>query len=373
MKNSPLTIVADQNMPRVEELFSPFGEVLLLPGREITAADLHHADALLVRSVTQVNAELLDASPVRFVGSATIGTDHIDREYLRKKQIHFAHAPGCNAEAVVQYVLAALAVTRPDWRNRSVAIIGCGNVGGRLYRRLQALGVNCSACDPFLDADSGYRLVGLEQALQADIVCLHTPLTVDGPYPTKHMITAVQLKQLKPGSLLLNAGRGAVIDNGALLDYLADSPPVADVILDVWEGEPAIDRRLLPLLALATPHIAGYSDEGRLNGTSMVYRAFCRWLDHQHTPAITADPPVELPSGLSLNEAITASYNILEDHSRMIQMAASHADCEGLARGFDTLRRGYPGRREFSHYQVCAQSTDAHAMGQLGFAVGRSD
>lgn len=263
-------LVADQNMPLVEALFSHFFEVQLLPGREITAQSIEGAEVLLVRSVTPVNQSLLAGSSVRFVGSATAGTDHVDLDYLAKNHIQFAHAPGCNAHAVVQYVLSVLCCLKPQWQQCRVGIVGCGNVGGLLYRQLCALGVQCRVYDPFLDSADIPDLCSFEQVLDCEIISVHTPLTTSGPYPTHHMFDRQTLQQIKSTSLLINAGRGGVIDNIALLSLLKQRSGL-QVALDVWESEPQIDTELLDLVAIATPHIAGYSYEGKIRGTQMLF------------------------------------------------------------------------------------------------------
>ncbi len=270
-----MKIVADENIPGVEALFGAHGEVRLLPGRAIARQDVRDAEILLVRSVTRVDESLVRDTPVRFVGSATIGTDHLDLAGLRQRGIAVANAPGCNAEAVVDYVIASLSRARPDWLGETVGIVGCGNVGRRLYRRLRALGVACRCYDPFLTPAAQPDLCTFPEVLEVGILCLHTPLTREGPHPTHHLFDARTLARLRPGSLLLNAGRGAVVDNGALLEELRAGRIGA--VLDVWEGEPAIDPALLQAVALGTPHIAGYSLEGRVRGTLMVYRAWCEW------------------------------------------------------------------------------------------------
>ena len=249
-----MKLICDENIPFVHRFFDSFGEVVTRPGRSLQAADLEGADALIVRSVTRVNAELLARSDLRFVGTCTIGIDHLDTDYLDERGIAWASAPGCNSGGVVQYVLAALAQLRPNWRQLSIGVIGAGGVGGRLMRTLQAVGVDCCAYDPFLSG-RGY-LAPLQQVLAADVVCVHTPLTRTGPHPTLHMIGAAELAALKPGALLINAGRGGAVDGDALKHHLAAGAALSTA-LDVWEGEPAIDGALLERVDLGTPHIAG--------------------------------------------------------------------------------------------------------------------
>lgn len=368
-----MKIIADENMPLVKELFADFGEVQTFPGRELGPEQLSDADVLLVRSVTPVNAALLDGSSIRFVGSATIGTDHVDQHYLAQRGIQFANAPGCNANAVVQYVLSVLFSLRPGWQSQTVGIVGCGNVGGRLYQTLQALGVNCRCYDPFLDhhsaAVSSVRdLMSFEEVVQSDILCLHTPLTTEGPFPTFHLFDEAVLSQLADNLLLINAGRGAVVDNRALLKLLPQRSSW-QVALDVWEHEPAIDLALLERVDIGTPHIAGYSYDGKVNGTKMVRDAFCRWqaIDIADRP-VDGIKPIEL-SATSLADAVRATFDVVQEDRRM--RTALLADSVIVANEFDLLRKRCPKRLEFPHYQIAGKPDDEilQWLNNLGFAM----
>lgn len=193
-----MKIVADENIPFVRELFSLFGEVVTLAGREIKPDDVQSADILLVRSVTQVNADLLKASKIQFVGTCTIGVDHLDTPYLQQKNIVYKSAPGCNAQSVVQYVLAALAECECLQKNKSIGIVGCGNVGSRLYKSLKLLGFHCVVYDPLLSPAVNPDLCSWSALYDCDILCLHAPLTRSEPFPSFHMFSEKQLQQLKP-------------------------------------------------------------------------------------------------------------------------------------------------------------------------------
>jgi erythronate-4-phosphate dehydrogenase len=362
-----MKIIADENMSAVQEIFAPYGDVETLPGREINAATVATADVLLVRSVTIVDKQLLEGSSVRFVGSATIGTDHIDRQYLQQKGIHFAHAPGCNAEAVVQYMFSAFCTLEPQWRDKTVGIVGCGNVGGRLLHRLSALGVSCKVHDPFLSDAECDSLTDLKTVLSADIICLHTPLTREGQYPTHHLINQQALEQsIRPGALLINASRGGVIDNSALLVHLKGGADL-NVALDVWEGEPNINLDLLGQVNIATPHIAGYSLEGRLRGTQMVRDGMCRSLELALDNSLSstavdlsaggegrAAASLTIETGQGLEQAILASYQVAEDDKKMRKTLGDERVKSGEKTGilFDGLRKYYAERREFSYYSV---------------------
>lgn len=348
-----MKIVADENIPLVNELFGEFGSVLTRAGRHISADDVHDADILLVRSVTRVNASLLAGSQIKFVGTCTIGVDHLDQTFLKNNNIAFSSAPGCNALGVVQYVVAALAQLNCLDTSKRVGIIGCGNVGGRLYRTLTQAGFDCVCYDPFLTTEQIADLQPWEALEACDIICTHTPLTTDGDYPTFHMLEKTFFKKMKQGALLLNAGRGEVVDNAALLQHFeAGNANNIRVVLDVWEPEPKLNISLLHYVSLGTPHIAGYSYEGKTNGSLMIYEALGRWLDvaadklqarlaqvRQHAYG----EPQLLPS-MSLLDAILATYPIKEDDMHL--RAVSHS----LDTEFDLLRKHYPQRREFNHY-----------------------
>ncbi len=376
-----MKIIADENMSAVQEVFAPYGEVETFAGREINATTVATADVLLVRSVTKVDEQLLKDSSVKFVGSATIGTDHIDLNYLQKKGILFAHAPGCNAEAVVQYMFSVLCTLEPEWRSKSIGIVGCGNVGGRLFRRLSALGVACQVDDPFLNEAECTELTDLQTVLSADIICLHTPLTIDGQFPTHHIINREVLEQfIRPGALLINASRGGVIDNLALLAHLKTGADLK-VVLDVWESEPEINLALLRQVNLATPHIAGYSVEGRLRGTLIVRDAMCRHLNLPVTEASAANSPVGLSNvypvstdntvlldkDQSLDAAILGSYQVAIDDQEMRRVLGG--DGSNTSALFDSLRKNYAQRREFSYYKVSGSGKKARRaeLELLGF------
>jgi erythronate-4-phosphate dehydrogenase len=359
-----MKIVADENIPYVRDFFAPFGEVVTAPGRHLTREQVSDADILLVRSVTRVGESLLAGSKVRFVGTCTIGVDHLDAEYLRRSHIAYASAPGCNAGGVVQYVLTALTELASNWRQKRVGVIGCGNVGSRLCRALAALKVNYCAYDPFLAKADNPRLVAVEQALDCDIICVHTPYTTAGPFPTHHMIGFEQLRRLRPGSILVNAGRGGAIDNLALLAHLQADADLR-VVLDVWEHEPEVNLALLEMVALGTPHIAGYSYEGKLNGSAMIHASLTTFLGlddvemarhRQRLMDQLLGPPETLPSS-ELNQAIRSTYDIAADDRRMREaLLSSPADQVGAA--FDRLRKTYPERREFSHFKVAVEGAE---------------
>lgn len=359
-----MIIVADQNIPRVADAFSTLGEVRLMPGREIRREHLNDCQCLILRTVTRVDAGLLDGSAVEFVGTATIGTDHMDLDYLAAKGIAHANAAGCNAESAAEYVVSGLfALSRKlafDPLRRRAGIVGYGNVGSRLCRKLEILGIECLVCDPPL-VEAGNRereFVDLERVLsECDLISLHVPLTRDGGHPTFHLLDDARLQQLGRDCLLINAARGEVVDNAALLALLQRRPDL-QLYLDTWEGEPLVLRELLQRVDLATPHIAGYSVEGRLRGTQMVLDAACAhfqrssdWRMSRHTP-----PPQSLAfeTGSGRTEfwqnLFQAHCDIWRDHEAFV--ATAPMDDEARARGFDDLRRVYPQRLEYTAFEL---------------------
>lgn len=354
-----MKIVADRDIFRIHDYFAGFGELRLLPGREIGAADVADAEALLVRTVTRVDRALLANSRVKFVGSASSGFDHVDRDWLAGNDIRFFHAAGCNADAVVNYVFAALAwlsgqtVPARDWRRWSVGIIGAGNVGGRLARTLERLGMAFRVYDPLLTADHPLspQFATLEEVLRQDVVSVHTPLTLAGPYPTRHMLDADALGLLGQGAVLINAARGEVVDNGVLAGFLGRRPDLR-VVLDVWENEPDILPALLARVAVATPHIAGYSLNGKKNATAWVcdaFRAFFGLGEPTGYPA-TGVRKLTVPEAATdielLNRLILAACPIGEDVIDRDYVSGK----AGLGRWFDAHRNGYRFRPEFGDF-----------------------
>lgn len=370
-------ILVDENVPEADLYFGPLGRVQRFAGRQLTARAVAQASALVVRSVTQVNQALLAHSPVEFVGTCTIGTDHVDQAWLAGQGIGFASAPGCNANSVAEYVLTALAALDVNWSNCQFGIVGCGNVGGGLYRKLQSLGARVCGYDPLLAPDSFPALVSLEQVFQADVVCLHAPLTRAGPFPTWHMIDEALLQGLKPGAVLISAGRGPVLDNALLLRFKRARPDV-QLVLDVWEFEPWLDPALLAVAELGSPHIAGYSWDGKLAGTRMIADALAR---HWQRPLVARQPANQDAAGAvaatlqesqwqTLRGILLRAYDIKADDQRLRAMVQQAGDRTALELGFDALRKHYPERREFAAHTLT--STDpalTPVLRTLGFQL----
>jgi erythronate-4-phosphate dehydrogenase len=377
-----MKIVADENIPCVAEAFASLGEVELCPGRGMQAADVRDADILLVRSVTRVGPELLEGSRVRFVGSATIGFDHVDRDYLQARGIGFATAPGSNATSAAEYVVSALLVLADrkgfELAGRRVGIVGCGNVGSRVRDRLTALGMQCLVNDPPLKAQGGHDdYLELDDIIDADVITFHVPFTREGNWPTWHLADRTFLERLKPGTVLVNTARGAVVDNAALDALLAVRDDLT-VVLDVWEGEPAISEALLQKVDIGTPHIAGYSLDGKLRGTEMIYRAACEHVassaDWRPVSALPARQVLALEdtqdTGAALRRAVCFAYDVREDDVRLRDMLSLPEDERPLY--FDRLRKEYPVRREFSETVIRLPGGNdqlTRLLKSLGFVV----
>lgn len=380
-----MLIAADREITHAETAFAEFGSVRLVSGRTLETAQLRDADILLVRSVTRVDEALLRGTPVRFVGSATSGTDHVAIDYLRSRGISFAAAPGCNARAVAEHVLACVLLeaqgTGRDPARLTAGIIGYGNVGMAVTTLLQVIGVTCKLNDPpCAEIDDEQRFVSLEEALDSDIVTLHVPLTESGPHRTRDLIDARAIRLLRSGAILINTARGGVINEAALSEALDGVSPVKAVI-DCWQGEPAIDRGLLRRAFLATPHIAGHSVEARTNATSALHQALAHHLGH---------PPRWRPDNMCPGAVTLSLADGADDPVRLLARAvlASH-DPRGatvslrraiglpghrVSQYFDEVRRNMGTRREFSHYAVagCLMAPDtARALRALGFCVAR--
>lgn len=359
-----MLIVADENIPLIEAFFSQFGEIRRLPGRQINRDDVHDADVLLVRSVTKVNRELLEGSAVRFVGTCTIGTDHLALDYFEQAGIQWASAPGCNARGVVDYVLGSLLtladIEGVDLTQRTYGVIGAGEVGGRLVNVLRGLGWNVRVCDPPREAAEGGDYVTLEQIIeQCDVLSLHTPLSKTGEHPTWHLLDQSRLNQLKPGSWLINASRGPVVDNAALREVLTERDDL-QAVLDVWENEPQVDVELADLCVLATPHIAGYSLDGKQRGTAQIYNALCDFLGQSAQVKLADLLPAPWLEKVELNASSDRAwamatlcrgvYDPRRDDADFRRSLVGDVQSQKLA--FDALRKHYPVRREIEGLAV---------------------
>ncbi|SLM62316.1 MULTISPECIES: 4-phosphoerythronate dehydrogenase PdxB [Dickeya] len=376
-----MKILVDENMPYAQALFSRLGDVTAVPGRPIPVQALNGADALMVRSVTKVNAELLAGQSVTFVGTATAGTDHVDEAFLRQQGIGFSAAPGCNAIAVVEYVFSALLMLAERdgfaLTDRTVGIVGVGNVGSRLNDRLTALGVRTLLCDP-PRADRGEQgpFLPLDEVVtRADVLTFHTPLLKEGPYATWHCVDEQMLSRLKEGTILINACRGAVVDNTALLHALQQGKRIS-VVLDVWEPEPELSVELLARVDIGTAHIAGYTLEGKARGTTQVFEAWSQFIGQPQQVALSSLLPAPEIATVCLTAALDEHqlkrlvhlvYDVRRDDALLRQVA--HLPGE-----FDRLRKCYQERREWSSlHVVCADAVSAERLTQLGFLASVSE
>lgn len=376
-----MLIVADENIPLLDAFFAGFGEIRRYPGRGLDAAKVKDADVLLVRSVTQVDRQLLEGSQVRFVGTCTIGTDHLDLDYFAQAGIQWSSAPGCNARGVVDYVLGSLLTLAEldgvELSARTYGVVGAGEVGGRLVRALRGLGWPVLVCDPPRQGAEGGDFVSLATILeQCDVISVHTPLQRDGEDPTWHLLGQAQLGQLRTGAWLINASRGAVVDNTALRELLLERDDV-HAVLDVWEGEPQVDLQLADLCTLATPHIAGYSLDGRQRGTAQIYQALCRFLQTPEQVHL-ADllPPAPLAQiefdasaapGWAMATLCRAVYDPRRDDADFRRSLSD--DVAEQRAAFDRLRKHYPPRREIEGLAVRVRG-EAPQLEQLVNALG---
>ena len=371
-----MNIYIDENIPYAREFFSDFGDLHFFSGRTLTAETIKNADVLLVRSITNVNEALLHlTTKLKFVGTATIGTDHIDQAYLASRDIAFSSAPGCNKVSVAEYVLSALLVLAEqqqfNLKTKSVAIVGAGNTGTAVYERLTALGITCSLYDPPLQKQGDKRqFCEFSSVLKADVVSLHVPKIMDGDDPTWHLFDESVFSKLNAQQILINASRGEVIDNQALLS-LCKQNKAPTLVLDVWENEPNIEQALIPFSAIVTPHIAGYSLDGKVRGTEMLYQALCKLLSQPALHSLSTFMPSPQVSGVSINKEIDITlfkslmhlvYDVRRDDALFRQVVAD--EC-----GFDNMRKNYVERRELSSLKVTSSLTDQQKqLSELGFS-----
>ncbi len=378
-----MILAVDEILPWGSEAFSGIGPIRTFSGRKVGASDIRDAEALIVRSVTRVDSRLLEGTSVKFVGSATIGMDHLDEAYLKARGIHYTNAAGSNANSVAEYIVAALLVTarRRGWNlsRKSIAIIGVGHVGSKVEEKVRILGLDARLCDPPLrDSTGDSRYGSLADVLDADIITFHVPLTKDGLYPTYHMLNRSVIGRLSKRQFLINSARGSVFDGHENKEALSTGR-IEGSVLDVWEGEPRIDYPLLRLVDIGTPHIAGYSLDGKVAGTAMVVEELCRhfnieykWDSRYIFPAPRHIRPARALSGQeALHSVVTQAYDIMGDDRDL--RALESLPVEEAGRGFDALRNNYNFRPEFRHWIVDLdpeQAALADTFRSLGFQTG---
>ena len=376
-----MKIVADDKIPFLKEGLAKFADsvnAVFLPGAKIAKSDLLDADALITRTRTKCNRDLLEGTKVRFIASATIGYDHIDTAYCKSRNIFWTNAPGCNSSSVAQYFASAILNLANErkfrLRDMTIGIVGVGNVGSKIAKFAQATGMKVLLNDPPRERKEGRGIftdLGTIKC-EADIISFHVPLTNDGSYRTLHLAGENFFREIFRRIIFVNSSRGEVADTGALKNAIRNGK-VSDAVIDVWENEPDIDRELLEIAKLATPHIAGYSTDGKANGTSMCIRALStffglgadEWypekLPEPECPLIKIDCSGKTAEQVLL-EAINASYDISQDDLVL----------RNSPERFEKLRGEYPVRREFPAYSVKLKNDTADFGGiikRLGFIL----
>ncbi len=383
-------IVADANIPFVESMYSGIAQVRLVDGQAITPKTVHDADFLIVRSVTKIGKELLEGSKVRFIGTATSGYDHVALQYLSSKGIRFAYAPGCNSNSVAEYIVAAIFVLAQrsglDLRHTTLGVVGVGNVGSKVVRKATALGMRVLQNDPPLQRmDGDPHFVSLDDLMDADIITLHVPLTHEGIDATHYLFDEKRIAAMKPHSILINTSRGLVVKTEALLNALRIHH-LRTAVLDVWENEPDINGDILQMIDIGTPHIAGYSVEGKTNGAVSIYEAVCRYLKANQTWNSEGKlPPPDVPkirlrnpendNIKVLREIVGKCYNIESDDANLRKVL--NLNPEERKKYFSKLRAEYPTRREFAatDIEIAKSQTElVQCLGNIGFSVnGKSN
>jgi len=371
-----MKIVVDEKIPFIRGVFEPWADVVYSPGRAIDTAVVADADALITRTRTRCDSDLLKGSSVKIIASATIGYDHLDTDWLDSKGIRWVNAPGCNSGSVMQYMVSVLLCLAGkhslDLSSLTLGVVGVGNVGSKVVRAAKSLGMKVLQNDP--PRQRRERLTDflpLEALIaESDILTLHVPLNREGEDSTFHLVNNSNLHRMKKNCILINTSRGAVVDNVALRETLSDRKLLA-AVLDVWEGEPAVDRRLLELVDIATPHIAGYSVDGKANATINSVREVSSFLGlplsdwRPETLPVPSEPVIDLTSGPRgkiaadmVTTAVRHTYPV-EDDDRLFRSDPGN---------FEYLRDNYRIRREFSSYTIKSDDTETRKiLSNLGF------
>ena len=353
-----MRIVADDKIPFLKGALEPYAEVVYIPGKQIKMEMLKDSDALLIRTRTICNENLLKGTSIRFIGTATIGFDHIDTHYCSKNKIIWTNAPGCNSSSVQQYIAAALFRISSEHhfslKDKTLGIIGVGNVGSKVEKFARSVGMNVLLNDPPRARIEGKKnFHSLNTVLSgSDILTVHVPLNIVGEDQTWHLFNEESFKKIKRGAWFLNSSRGEVSDTYSLKNAL-NSGMLSGAVIDVWENEPNIDPELLQQAFIATPHIAGYSTDGKANGTSMVVNSLTKYFNLPSENWYPSDVPPPASPYISIDcnnkseeeiirEAVIHTYNIDKDNS-MLRISIQN---------FEKLRGDYPVRREFTSYTI---------------------
>lgn len=371
-----MKIVADDKIPYLAGVLEPYAEVVYLPGGKISPADLKDADALITRTRTRCNRQLLGTSSVKLVATATIGIDHINTAELDALGIKYCNAPGCNAASVKNYIASALAAQNRDLTGLTLGIIGVGHVGKLVAEVGSAMGMKVLLNDPpraEVEGKNGFTELD-ELLVNSDVVTMHVPLEHGGKYPTVNMADAAFFAKMKRGAYFFNSCRGEVMVKEAFLDA-RNSGKLAGALIDVWPDEPELDLRLVAAVEIGTPHIAGYSKEGKANGTAASIRAVAEYFDLPalkdfQLPEGTLPKPVfpedieidgTLPLWQQINRAVLHVYDVRNDAAALAAAPEK----------FEELRGGYWNRREFTAFTVHGASAEAQrALAVLGFNIG---
>ncbi|MDR2064888.1 MAG: 4-phosphoerythronate dehydrogenase [Prevotellaceae bacterium] len=354
-----MKIVIDSKIPFINGIFEPFADVVYKAGTEISNADLTDADALVIRTRTVCNAKMLENTGVKLIASATVGFDHIDADFCSRNNIAWTNAAGCNSLAVAQYVLAALLQIslkcniKPE--KTTTGIIGVGNVGKKVENICRSLGMNVLLCDaPRKKNENNTSFADIVETVEnADIVTLHVPLNYDGEYKTFHLFDTEMFEMMK-AKILINTSRGEIIETGALKSAITHRK-IDFTVIDVWENEPEIDKNLLSLVDIATPHIAGYSLEGKAAGTEMAVRAVSKFFNFGLDNWQVNLPEIEKQIIIDCTDKSTV--RILQDAVKQIYDITCDSDllkCD--ADGFETMRSAYGLRREFAARKIFAKN-----------------
>ena len=365
---SKLKIIADDKIPFLKGVLEPYADVIYQPGNKITHELVKDTDVLLIRTRTKCTEELLSGSKVKFIGTATIGYDHIDTDYCEGNFIKWTNAPGCNSSSVQQYITAALLKTASEFdfilKDKIIGVVGAGNVGSKVAKIASLLGMKLLICDPPRARKEGpeYFVTFDDILTKADIITAHVPLTFEGKDKTFHLFNELNFSKMKKGAWLVNSSRGEVVETAALKKALV-SGQLSGAVVDVWENEPDIDAELLAAAFIATPHIAGYSTDGKANGTAMVVNSLSCFFDlpfkdwYPGEVPVPANTLIEIQaSGKSeqeiIQEAVNHTYDISADDRRL---RLSPGD-------FEKQRDDYPLRREFTSYSVTLNGGTKNVM-----------
>jgi len=373
-----IRIVADDKIPFLKGILESFANVTWLSGKQINRDAVMDADALLIRTRTKCNADLLEGTAVKFIGTSTIGFDHIDTAYCKNNNIKWTNAPGCNSSSVQQYIAAALlkisAQPGFDLRDKTLGIVGVGNVGSKVEKLAAILGMKVLLNDPpRARKEKTKDFVSLDELLaESDIISLHVPLSMAGIDKTWHLFDNDTFNKVRMGTWFINSSRGEVVNTEALKEALIRDR-LAGSVIDVWEKEPEIDIPLMHMSFLATPHIAGYSTDGKANGTAMTVKALSEVFDIPLAGWFPAGIPVPPEPELVINSngksdveivrrAVVHSYNIDEDDVKL-RFDPSR---------FEKVREEYPLRREFPAYSIKLQGGSPEVrekLKELGFKL----